>query len=421
MTSTDLLTDVQLPTTRLIASSAERPGDDPIFALHAAAQRRAAAGDDVLNSTIGALMLDDGHMAVMPTVFEAFRSVAPERASAYAPISGPPEFLDAVIRDLFGEGPLASQAVAAATPGGTGACHHAIVNFLEPGQKLLTASYFWGPYGILAEHTRRRLETFEMFTSEGGLDVGALETALERIMDEQGRALLLLNTPCHNPTGYSLDDRDWEGVAAALERAAEKGPVALLLDLAYLRFAAPESIRWPRYVERLAGKVSLLFAWTASKGFAQYGARVGACVAVDPDPRERERIKNALGYSCRGTWSNCNHLGMLAVAKVLNEPDLRAKADAERNELCRLLHERVSVFNELAPKAGLSYPRYEGGFFVSVFTPDALETCRVMQEQGVFVVPLKGAVRVAICATAAKDLPRLVEALEAGVRATRSS
>ena len=355
--------------THLIPDSADRPGDDPIFALHAEAVRRAEAGDDVLNSTIGALMHDDGRMAVMPSVFEAIHRVPQERAAAYAPISGPVPFLEAVIHDTFADGPLADKAVAAATPGGTGACHHAIVNFLEPRQKLLTTSYFWGPYAILAQHTRRGIDTFPMFADDGSFHVEAMAEALDRLIDEQGRILVILNTPCHNPTGYSLDDRDWSRMVEVLSAAAERAPVTLLLDFAYAKFAAPGSIRWPGYVEKLAGKATVLFAWTASKAFAQYGARIGACVAVSSDPDERRRVKNALGYSCRGTWSNCNHLGMLAITELLTDPELRRRSDEEREGLRRLLDERVRAFNELAGRAGLRYPRYEGGFFVAVFTP----------------------------------------------------
>jgi hypothetical protein len=40
-----------------------------------------------------------------------------------------------------------------------------------------------------------------------------------------------------------------------------------------------------------------------------------------------------------------------------------------------------------------------------------------MKELGVFVVPVGGAVRVAICATPAADLPRMVHALAEGVLA----
>lgn len=411
------LSESTLTPTRLIPEAAERPGDDPIFALHAEAQERARRGMDVLNSTLGALMEDDGRLAVMPSVFEAFRRVRPERAAAYAPISGPPAFLQAVTRDLFGQGRLASWAVGAATPGGTGACHHAIVNFLEPRQRLLTTSYFWGPYRTLAQHTERGLATFEMFAANGRFNVTAMEREIGRMQAEQGRVLLFLNTPCHNPTGYSLDDSDWTSLTAVLSAAAERGPVTLLLDLAYQRFSAPGPSVWTEHVERLAGRVTLLFAWTASKAFAQYGARVGACIAVDPDPAERRRIQNALGFSCRGTWSNCNHLGMLAVTELLTDPDLRRRSGEERERLRGLLSERVAVFNELAQRAGLRTPRYEGGFFVAVFTPDAARASAVMKERGVFVVPLDGAVRVALCGTPAAAVPRLVEALAAGVRA----
>ena len=403
---------------RLVPASASRPGDDPIFALNAEAKRRAAAGESVVNSTLGALMWDDGRLAVMPSVFDAYRRVPPEVAAGYAPISGSRKFLDAVIHDLFGESVLAQNAIAAATPGGTGACHHALVNFLEPGQKVLTTSYFWGPYAILAEHTRRGVETFSMFSADGSFDVDALGEACDRLLEEQGRVLLFLNTPCNNPTGFTLNDDDWERLIPVLSRAAERGPVALLLDLAYAKFAAPGSIRWPTHVEKLLGKATLLFAWTASKAFAQYGARVGALVAVEADEEERARIKNAIGYSCRGTWSNCNHLGMLAISELLTDPVLRETCDREREDLRRLLDERVQAFNELASNAGLSYPRYEGGFFVAVFTPNAQKTCEVMRESGTFVIPLQEtAVRVAVCSTKVDDMPRLVSALEEGIRA----
>ena len=406
-----------LSRTRLVPEAADRPGDDPIFALHAEAVERARSGESVLNSTIGALMEDDGSLAVMPSVFEAFRRVPPQQAAAYAPISGPPAYLQAVTRELFGTGPLASSAVGAATPGGTGACHHAIVNFLEPRQKLLTSSYFWGPYKILAQHTGRGFSTFEMFAADGRLHADALERAVARQLAEQGRVLLVLNTPCHNPTGYSLDEEDWSRLVEVLTAAADRGPVALLLDLAYLRFSPPGAHDWLAHVERLAGRVALLFAWTASKAFAQYGARIGACLAVEPDPEERRRIKNALGFSCRGTWSNCNHLGMLAITELLTDPDLRRRSEEERERLRALLDERVAAFNELARRTGLRTPRYEGGFFVAVFTPDPLATAAAMKERGVFVVPLEGAVRVALCGTPAAAVPRLVEALAAGLRA----
>lgn len=403
----------------LIPAAAERPGDDPIFALHAEAVRRRKAGESILNATLGALMEDDGRLAVMPVVSEALAAVDPLRAAAYAPIAGEPAFLAAVVRDVFGDGPAASRAVAVATPGGTGALHHAIVNFIEPGQALLTTDYHWGPYETLAVHTGRRVETFGMFGPSGAFDTQAFERRLRELVARQGRALVLLNTPCHNPTGYSLDRAERESVAAVVRDVAARGPVALLVDLAYAQFAPGGAAGQLEAFEDLGEGGLLLVAWTVSKSFAQYGARIGALVAVHESEDERRRIASALSFSCRGTWSNCNHLGMLAITDLLEDARKRARCESERGRLIELLAQRVRAFNEHAARAGLRFPRYEGGFFVTVFCDDGALCARRMRELGVYVVPMRGAVRVALCSTPAADVPRLVQALAAGVASSR--
>jgi aromatic-amino-acid transaminase len=398
----------------LIPSSTGRPGEDPIFAIHAEAVRREQAGEDVIDASIGALMLDDGRLAVMPTVFEAFQAVDPHRAAGYAPIAGSPEFLAAVERDVFGV--HATGVVSVATPGGTGALHHAVANFLEPGEAVYTSSFYWGPYRTIAEHTGRAIETFTMFDGAGRFNTLAFERGLRALAARQGRLLVLLNFPCHNPTGYSLDDAEWGAVARIVRDVARETPLAFLIDLAYARYGAAGSESWLRHVSPIAEVAPVLVAWTASKSFAQYGARVGALLALVEDDEERAHVRNALTFSCRGTWSNCNHLGQLAVARLLSDPISSARADADRAQLTQLLATRVEEFNRAATDAELSYPRYEGGFFVSVFTDDPYATAQVCAELGVFVVPLRqGAVRVALCATPAAAIPRLVAALRRGV------
>lgn len=400
----------------LIPAALDRPADDPIFALNAEAQARAKSGEAVINASLGALMEDEGTLAVLPEVTEALRAVDPVRAAAYAPIAGDRAFVDAVIRDTYGAGRLAERSVAVATAGGTGAIHHAVVNFLEPGQALLTGSYYWSPYRIIADHTRRSLRTFRMFDESAAFDLAALERALAEVIERQGRALVVLNFPCNNPTGYSLNDDEWRAVADILERAGRAAPVSLLVDLAYARYGGPDSRSWVRHFERMVETSDLLVAWTASKSFTQYGARVGALIATVGDDDERRRVSNALSYSCRGTWSNCNHLGLLAITELLVDPERRARVDEQRERLRGLLDDRVAQFNRLAGAVGLRTPRYEGGFFVAVFTPDARATAAAAKEAGVFVVPLDGAVRVALCSTPAADIPRLVEVLGRAVR-----
>lgn len=403
----------------LIPAARGRPADDPIFALHAEATRRAAAGESILNATLGTLYTEDGHLAIMPSVVETLQRVQGEEVAGYAPVAGRPDYLKAVIGDLFGDGPLAKQAVAAATPGGTGAVFQAVINFLEPGQKLLTTSYHWGPYPSIARNSGRDFESFSMFRADQSFDVEALEAALDRHVDTQGRALVVINDPCHNPTGYSLRQDEWERVGEILRAAGERAPVAVLMDVAYFRFARAAETGWIHAIPGLLESTTVLVAWSASKSYAQYGARVGALIALHRDDEERTQIKNALAFGCRATWSNCSHLGQRAVAELLTVPDLRARSLAERNDLIELLGKRIDAFNDGAEELDLRMPRYDSGFFVTVFTRDSQKAAARMRELGVYVLPIAGALRVALCSTPLDEVPRLLDALEQGVEAGR--
>lgn len=390
-----------------------RPSDDPIFALNKEATSRKARGESIVNATVGSLLADDGKLAILPTAARAVQEVPAEEWAPYAPIAGAPEFLTAVAHDLFRDEPeMMASAVGAATPGGTGALRHAIGNYLEPGQSLLTTSFFWGPYQTLCDEADRRLATFTMFDGQGKLDVEALDKALAEQLATQKRSLIFINDPCQNPTGYSMTAEEWRDVVERLLAHGENAPVSLLVDTAYFAYAARANPRaFVKELRPLLGKVGLSFAWSASKTFTHYGLRVGAIIACVPDAKERVSTEAAFSYSCRGTWSNCTRGGMRAITRLLTDTEMAAASDAERDELKTLLGARVAAFNEAAQAKGLTYPRYEGGFFVTVFVSDAHERALRMREKGVFVVPAKGALRVALCSVAEKDVPRLVEAL----------
>jgi aromatic-amino-acid transaminase len=395
----------------LIASRRGRPGDDPIFALNAEANARKAKGEAIINATLGALLDDTGALAVLPTAARAVREVTSAEWAPYAPIAGSAPFLKAVVDDIAGgKKALAARAAAVATPGGSGALRHAIASFLEPGQSLLTTSYYWGPYQTIADEHDRKVATFRMFDDAGAFDVAALDAEMKRLVKSQGRVLLILNDPCHNPTGYSMSRDDWNSVVEVISRHASQAPVTVLLDAAYSAFGPERGIAGPiAALEPVSDRVLTLVAWTASKTFTHYGLRVGALVALATDPAQRDDLASALAFACRGTWSNCNRGGMAAITRLLTDADTRTAAESERAELVKLLDARVAAFNVCAKAAGLRFPRYDGGFFTTVFTPDAKAVARRMREEGVYVVPVDGAVRVGLCSVRVADVPRLVD------------
>jgi aromatic-amino-acid transaminase len=404
----------------VIPSHSSRPSDDPIFALNKEATARRERGESIVNATVGALLDDDGKLAILPSAARSVHEVPAVEWATYAPIAGSPPFLKAVIDDALRTEPeLHAAAIATATPGGTGALRHAIANFLEPGQSLLTTSWFWGPYQTLCDEADRKVETFEMFDAKGGLDVAAMDASLGRQLARQMRALIFLNDPCNNPTGYSMTDDEWRAVVERVAARAAEGPVTLLVDCAYFLYGARDPRAFLRHLRPLVEaepRVNVLFAWSASKSFTHYGLRVGALVACVGDDAERAAIEAALSYSSRGIWSNCNRGGLSAITRLLSDPDMARACATERDGFKALLGARVDAFNRHAHERGLRFPRYEGGFFVTVFDDRPKEKAEAMRARGVYVVPQLrkgggGALRVALCSVAARDVPRLVDAL----------
>ena len=64
----------------LTSASQAREGNDPIFRLNGEARERAEAGESILDATMGALMDDEGQIAVMPSVAEAIARVPTGKA-----------------------------------------------------------------------------------------------------------------------------------------------------------------------------------------------------------------------------------------------------------------------------------------------------------------------------------------------------
>jgi len=397
-------------------------GDDLTFALGREVAARKANGESCVDATVGVLMDDDGELAVLPTVARVFRETRPEEWAAYAATTGLDGFCEAVIDDCLSGWPsLREHAVAIATPGATGALRTALRTFLDRNQAFLTSSLTWSAYPIIAQATERKLVRFRMFRdAQGSFDVADLDRELGKLMAAQGRALVLLNDPCHNPTGYSMSRADWNAVAAVLHKHSTRGPLAVVLDAVYGAFA-PEGLG-PALdaLEPLADELLLAIAWSASKTFTSYGLRAGALVVVAPDRAERESVRDTIAIHCCGTWANCNRGALSGLIRLLTEPALRAAVEHDRGVFIDVLNRRNAAFEQAISGHALRRPEYKGGFFTSVFVRDSAQVAAALRTEGVYVVPLDGAVRIALSAVRTDQMVRLVnglvDAIDLGVR-----
>lgn len=385
-------------------------GTDLIFTLNSAAQARAALGESVINATVGALLDDNGRLVVHESVMGLYRQLTAPEIAPYAPITGDPAYLLALTQRHWPM--LTSYGIGVATPGGTGALAVSLRNMLEPGQRLLTAAPYWGPYATLAVENGIVMDTVPYPADGELLDVVAWRGACEAILRTQGRLLLWLNDPCHNPTGRSLTTADRRALLQMLRDLTPLGPVTLLLDFAYLDYARDQrTVRaaLDEYAAFGAERDVLVGAsLSLSKAFTLYGARAGALVF----PWSTDRaLGAALATSCRGTFSNCARAPMSVLLRMTrDESAQRALAD-EHSRWSTILTRRADALDAALRAEGLSAAPWDGGFFVAILLDEPFAVAARLQAEGVFVVPMKEGLRVGVCGLKVTDAPRFAAAL----------
>ncbi|MBQ1390163.1 MAG: aminotransferase class I/II-fold pyridoxal phosphate-dependent enzyme [Firmicutes bacterium] len=402
------------------------PKEDKVFGISTMAQEmiREKGKDAVVNATIGTLMDDDGKLIVLSSVDKTFRSLKPQEYAAYASIGGLPAFKKAAIQAALGNyapgGPqgdvLAGRHIrAVATMGGTGGIRHTVANYSQPGDAILVGDWRWGPYGQIAGELGRTLETFPLFTEDGKFNVKALAATVRDILSRQERLVLILNTPAHNPTGYSMTDDDFRALKAIFEEVELSKKIALLIDSAYIDFAGDEhEVRsFLPILTEMPVNVLPIVGYSMSKTFTIYGMRCGAMICLAQSEEIADEFSQFCEFSCRATWSNPNRSAQELIAKIFADPELLAAVSAERKELRDMLLRRGRAFEAAAKECGLAMVPFSAGFFCSIPSKDPEALAAKLREEGVFLIPLAMGVRVSIASiseTACRALPARIKA-----------
>ncbi len=257
------------------------------------------------------------------------------------------------------------------------------------------------------------MATYELFDSEGKYNLKGFGEKVEELVSAQGSLVILLNTPAHNPTGYSLTDEDWKGVVDVLTKASAKGKITLFVDIAYIDFAGDEEEYRSFFpiLETLPESVLAIIGYSASKTLTIYGMRCGAMICLAKTPEIAAEFKQVTEFSSRGTWSNCVRSAQTLLAKIVDSPELLAKVGAEREGYRNMLIQRGKAFEKALREEGLENVPFDAGFFTCVPAEDPEAVSNALEEQGIFTVPLGKGVRVSVASISEEKCVKTAKAI----------
>lgn len=396
--------------------SANKKLSEDVLNIAMEAKRQKELNPKVINATIGMLYDEDGVLKEFQSIKKIMNNLTYDEKYSYSSSKGGEDFKEGIAKLVFrNKYDFITKNYfydVTATPGGSGAVYNTISNYLEQGQYLLTSDLGWKVYNNMANEKNRYVVNYKLFDNDGNFNLKEFKLKLKEQIDFQKRSLIIINDPCHNPTGYSLSIEEWKEIKDYLNSFNE--PIVLLVDLAYIDFShlgLNGSRDFMDILLELNNNILTLFAFSGSKSFSLYGLRIGALLALSKDKAAIDDFMFASEYTARGIWSNTNHSGISLVSKLGKDDVLLSEYTKELVETSNLLNQRSNIFIKEANEVGLKYYPYKSGFFVTI-PCNGIKVFESLKKVDIHVVPFKDAIRVSLSAISineTKGLARIIK------------
>ncbi len=362
---------------------------------------------EAIVSAVGEVVDDRGVRAYLSTFVEEAARIyreQPDEAIAYSDIGGRPGYLEISTRYIL-PGEFSPDLVARVAVAGLASAIYTSLQVLARHADVFVPEPCWPHYPVMIEDLEGSYHGFPLFNPEQSFNVEALATGLQRVPDG-GRVAIILNTPCHNPTGYSLTAEDLRRLKELVWRHADAGKtLCLVIDTAYVDYywLQPHSIQQDIVMPLLPlhERVTLAIGWTISKTFLAYGQRLGTLLMIASTPQRASDLEQRMNRATMAAYSQCSTVPQLVIERLHADPQKLRQIQAEREPVRAMLARRNAAFESGLMQTGLTSPPGDGGYFRTVELPvgaKALDVVRRLAEKHVAMVAASDRqLRVAIC------------------------
>lgn len=363
---------------------------DPLF--HIMAQYRADTRTHKMDLGVGVYCTAEGKSPVMAAVAAAEEiRLRTQTTKKYMSLRGDERFLETMVHLTLGdmlsdETRLASIQTVGSTSGL--ALAFRLLKEANPKAKVLIGVPAWPLHETIARACDLEVARYDYF--DRASQTLQFENLLNAVETASSGDVLLLQGPCHNPSGEDMSE---DRLTEILNLADSKGLV-LLADAAYYGFGDGLDNDLARVRKMLSGRKNALIAMSCSKAFGLYRERTGVLLAITEDKATTFKVQRNLEIIARNIVSMPPAHGAAIVGEILSDLTL---TEVWRQELAEMCARVKTVRTELdACKETLTeltaIARQKGFFSLLPITP---ETTRTLAEDHAIYMPASGRINVA--------------------------
>ncbi len=309
-----------------------------------------------MNLGVGAYRDETGKPWVLPSVRKAEQMILDEdMPKCYLPIDGYAPFNEAAARLVFGNQMFEEyqdRIVTCQELSGTGSLRVALEflrNFV-PEAELYIPKPTWANHVKIYQRSHGKEPHTYRYLAGRSVDVDGL---IEDISAAPAHSIILMHPCAHNPTGYDIEDRDWDRV---LDTLADKEHIPMF-DSAYQGYASGDLDRDIKVVRDAVKRgLEVIVTQSFAKNMGLYGERAGAIHIVCRDPAVVAGVRSQVKMTVRPMHSSSPCHGAYIAATVLNTPELRTMWIDELKFMSKRIISMRSALTEALEKKGVVFP-----------------------------------------------------------------
>lgn len=374
---------------------------DNILVLNKIAKDREAQGFDVTNGSIGMMYFDDGHLPKNEIIRNTLSKHIKDNDLTYSSISGEKEYRDLLFKWFFGNTFDEKYIKTLGTQGGTGAVFTAVLeeNNRYQNNILLFPDLGWPNYLGIASSCNINYIQYPLFDENLSFNISGILSLFDTLIKEKKHISFIINDPCHNPTGYSMKQNEWDLLVKYILEKTTIDDFSLIVDCAYLDFADKSIKQYAiNSINKISKHVPVFLCLSCSKTFSFYGLRCGELVSICPDTTLLEDIREKTIKIARGAWSTPNHMGMNTIIDILSLKEGREELTKEIEECKKIIAKRADILLPELKQYGLKHYPYDKGFFVTLIVDNAFKVSESLMKQDIYLSPLSEKhLRIALC------------------------
>ncbi|MDR2822485.1 MAG: aminotransferase class I/II-fold pyridoxal phosphate-dependent enzyme [Acholeplasmatales bacterium] len=339
----------------------------------------------VIDATLGVLKDDNNKLLTSKIVRSIITNLDDASLFDYSNIDGGKTYKERVLSFIFKNNYsnfLENYNYSLCATPGAGAALYLLLQREELKNVILGTPY-WSNYQSIITRADKNIISYPYFDDNSNLNLLSLET----ILKENPNSILLINDPCHNPTGYSLTEKDYTNLFNLINKYSK---ITLVLDLAYFSFGQEEK-KFYDFLHLLNNRIYLCFS--GSKIFSAYGLRIGALIYLEKKTLV-PKVLPEIEPIARSIWGSSPIIGISLVNSFTGNNLLLFEKDlAERVEI---LKKRSNIFRNEAALNNLDIYPYKDGFFSSIKVDNPVLIYQKLIKKNIFVIPQESSLRISI-------------------------